>query len=163
MIKKPDVKKALETVMGYELTEDTMQLIDLFASVASYERTDVPGNFVTRMSLIVHRPPTCEQYQGLLDVSGWWLTGSDGRSVFRLTSFICYEAPPFIYPPVTVVVTPTSSEPRFATVLHSLVKNDKDKAVDVEMQVFTWGANGAPAPNTSFNWRCRVPIQGVLL
>ena len=162
MAEKSDIKKALETIVGYELTEDALQRIDLFAAVASYDRTDVPGNFVTRMSLIVHGPKTCEQQQGLLDVSGWWLTGSDGKSVFRLVNFICYEALPFMHP-INVVITPTSSEPCFATVLHSLVKNDKDEVVDVEIQVFTWDANGAPAPNTSFNWRCRVPIQLILL
>lgn len=158
MPEKTDIKKALETIVGYKLTEDAVQRFDLSAAVASYDRTDATGNFVTRMNLIVQGPKTCEQQQGLLDVSGWWLTGNDGKSTFRLTSFICYEALPFMHP-INIVVTPTTSEPRFATVKHILVKNDKDEVVDIEIQVFMWDANGAPAPNTSFNWRCRVPIQ----
>src|SRR5688572_26484209 len=117
MSEKSNIKKALEEMLGYELTEDALQRIDLLQAVASYDRTDVPGHFVTRRSLIANFPPkTCEQ-QDLLDVSGWWLTGDNGKSVFRLTSFLCYEAVPFMQP-INVVVTPISSKPYFSTVLH---------------------------------------------
>ncbi len=161
MSENPDIKKALETIVGYELTEDAVQRFDLFSAFAAYDRTDVPGNYVTKKSLIVHLPKTCEPQQGLLDVSGWWVTGSDGTSVFRLTDFICYEALPFMHP-VNIVVTPTSSNACFATVKHLLVKNEKNEVVDVEIEMFTWDVIGAPAPNISVNWRCRVPIQLIL-
>lgn len=155
---KSEIKNALEAAIGHTLPEEVLELIDLLSPVASYNRTDKPGeNWVTRKSLIANLPNQCDDVD-LLDLSGWWMTGSDGKTRFRLTDFMCDKGAPFTYP-INVVVTPISSKPYFATVLHSLVKNDAGEVIDVEIQVSTWDANGAAAPNISFDWRCRVPIQ----
>ena len=43
MPKKSDIKKALETILGYELTEEAVELIQLTQIVASFTRSDSPG------------------------------------------------------------------------------------------------------------------------
>ena len=42
------------------------------------------------------------------------------------------------------------------TMTHSLVNTP---ATDVQITVFAWDANGAPAPNVVFDWRCLVPTS----
>jgi len=86
-------------------------------------------------------------------VSGFATTASSGQSVFRLSDFICPGGEVYNYP-INVIATPFSSKPFFLTVMHSLVNNGSD----VEIKVFAWDANGAAAPNVSFNWRCRVEL-----
>jgi hypothetical protein len=162
MTEQKDVKKALEEILGHELPQEALELFNLFSNVATYDRTDKPGEyFLTEKSLIVNIPNRCGTVN-LLDLSGWWMTGSDGTSRFRLTDFMCEKTVPFIYP-INVVVTPIASKPYFATVLHSLVKNTNNEVVDAEIQVSIWDANGAPAPNIAFDWRCRVPIPIIIL
>jgi len=86
-----------------------------------------------------------------LDVSGFTLTGDNGKVVFRLTSYLCRAAQTFTLP-INILATPVSTKPVFLTVTQQLVNNGGD----VEISVFAWDANGAPAPLVAFNWRCRV-------
>lgn len=168
MSEKSDIKKALEEILGYELPEEAIQRIDLFLRVASYTQSNRPGEgFVTKRGIIVPPFKSCDPLE-LLDVSGVERTGSDGKRVFRLSDFICFTPPgdealyeSFLHP-INVVATPLSSEPYFLTILHSLVKNAKGHAVDVEIHVSMWDANGATAPNISFDWRCRVGFPTIL-
>jgi hypothetical protein len=159
MSEKPDIKKALETIVGYELTEDAVQRFKLFSYVAAY---DFP-NSVTEKSLVAVGK-NCYPIKGFIDVSGWWVAGGDGKSVFRLTDFTCIDSKVFGYAlePINVVVTPATSNPCFATVLHTFVKGDSGNTVDIEIQVFLWDANGAPRPFTAYNWRCRFPYAEIL-
>ena len=162
MPEKLDIKKAMESILGHELPEEAVEFINLFSNVATYDRTDKPGEYyLTEKSLIANLPNRWGTVN-LLDLSGWWMTGNDGNSRFRLTDFMCEKTIPLIYP-INVVVTPISSKPCFATVLHSLVKNNSNEVIDAEIQVSTWDATGAAAPNISFDWRCRVPIPIILL
>ena len=151
---KSDIKKQLEAVFGHPISEDAVQFIGLFHSVASYTFSD---GFTTQQSFIVPLPNRCYQTR-FLDVSGFATTGIDGKSLFRLTSFLCPAGERFLHP-INVVATPFSSTPCFLTVVHSLLNNGDD----VEIKVSTWDANGAPAPNVSFNWRCRVELQIIIL
>lgn len=41
--RKAEIKKALETLLGYELPEEAVQRIHLLQAVAAYDRTDVNG------------------------------------------------------------------------------------------------------------------------
>ena len=153
MSTQPDTKKQLEAILGHELGADAVQLITLIQPVAS--STESEGS-VTQRDLIVARPNRCYSTR-LLDVGGFDTTGSNGKSVFRLTDFLCGVGFWFLQP-INVVATPFSSTPFFLTVVHSLLNN----GADVEIRVSTWDANGAAAPNVSFNWRCRVGLQLIL-
>jgi hypothetical protein len=175
MSNKPDFKEALEAILGYELTEDAMQRIQFIQAVASYTRSDLPGKgFITKRNLIANFPPKRCEPADLLDVSGIATTANDGKSVFRLTDFICLDngltfAHPvqgeglFFAQPINVVATPLSSKPFFLTVLHSLAKDEGGNVVDVEIHASSWDASGTPAPNVSFDWRCRVGLLTIIL
>jgi hypothetical protein len=92
-----------------------------------------------------------------LDVSSSSSTDASGRQVFLLTDFICSTANSF-GAPVTLVVTPFARTPCYATMTHTLVPNPSAPGSfnDLQIAVFTWDANGQPAPNISFDWRCRL-------
>lgn len=153
MAAKTDFNKPLEEILGQKLSPDAARLINLFQSVASYTRT--PGS-TTKRHLLVNRPNVC-YLADLLDVSGFAITGADGTSVFRLTSFICPAGERFTQP-INVVATPFSSAPCFLTMTHSLVGTGDD----VEIKVSSWDPGGAPAPQVAFNWRCRVEVQVII-
>jgi len=174
MSTKPDLKKQLEAIVGYNLNTEALQFINLIQSVASSTIT-LDGS-ITQRSLFFPRPNECRSSR-LLDVSGFATSGSNGKILFRLNSFLCPfggvlpptldpTLPPTLPPPppkysqpINVVATPLSSTPCFLTLVHSLV----DNGADVEIKVSTWDANGVAAPNVSFDWRCRVPLLDIIL
>ena len=172
MAAKPDLKKQLEAIVGHTLTSEELQTINLIQSVAT--SNIILDGSITRRSIIFFGPNACVQSR-LLEVSGFATTGSDGKAVFRLNSFLCPfgGVGPVIPPsgaaaalpfakysqPVNVVATPLSSSPFFLTLGRSLV----DNGADVEIKVSTWDADGAAAPNVSFDWRCRVPLLDIIL
>lgn len=173
MSTKPDLKKQLEAIVGHNLTTEALQHINLIQLVAS--SNIILDGSITQRSLIAVRPNECSQFR-LLDVSGFATSGSDGKALIRLNSFLCPfggggglinatpDAPaplpiPKYLQPINTVATPFSSTPSFLTLVHSLV----DNGADVEIKVSTWDANGVAAPNVSFNWRCRVPLLNDLI
>ena len=147
MSTKPDIKKHLEAIVG----ADAVELIKIFQSVAT--STVVLDGQIIEKDFFELKPNQCIGYK-LLDVAGFFTTGGDGKSLFRLTDFLCHTGELFIQP-INVVATPSSSTPCFLTIVHSLLNN----GADVEIKVSTWDASGAAAPNVSFNWRCRVPLN----
>jgi hypothetical protein len=146
-----DTRKHLEAIMGQELSEDAFQLIQLIQPVAT--TTDGRG-MTADMHLLIPRK-TCH-HNRLLDVGGFAQTGISGQTTLLLKSFICLPEPETLtfLQPINVVATPLSTKPFFLTVTRVLVNN----GADVEIKVFSWDANGAPAPNISFDWRCRVEL-----
>ncbi len=155
MATKSESIKHLEAILGYKLTAEAVEQIGLFLLAAS---STSPAGSTTMKSIFAGRPNRCFQDQ-YLDVYGVATTGSDGKSRFLLTDFICPPGKNF-GPPINVVATPLSSTPCYLTVLHSLVKvNNRE---DLEIQVSTWDANGAAAPSVSFDWRCRVTLPSVV-
>jgi hypothetical protein len=154
MATKSDTKKHLEEILGEKLGDEAVQLIQLVQSVAL--STNTPGS-TTQRHLLIARPNTCYDNH-VLDVSGFATTASNGQSVFRLSSFLC--TPNLLYrQPVNVVATPFSDKPFFLTLTQSLVNN----GTDIEIKVFAWDANGAAAPNVTFNWRCRAELPIIIL
>jgi hypothetical protein len=155
MPEQADIKKALETIMGHELSDEEVQLIDFFRRVATWDRTDLPGKgFLTRQ-FIFGQFKNCPELP-LVDVSAFGTTDGGGTSVLRLTDFICLDGATFEQP-VNVVATPRIAKPVFVTVEHSLViPPGATVATDVEIRVFTWDDTGAPAGEIPFDWRCRV-------
>jgi hypothetical protein len=165
MATKPDTKKHLEAILGHKLSEDAVQLIQVIFPVATHTFSADENTFTTLRHLFIAGPNECRSAR-LLDVSGLASTESNGQSVFRLSDFICRSSPPRAnnyQQPINVVATPRSITPCFLTVTHSLVNTASLNAVDVEIKVFTWDANGAPAPNVTFDWRCRVDIPNIIL
>jgi len=165
MASKPDTKKHLEAILGHKLSDDEIQLIQVVFPVAAHTLTTDDGTFTTWQNIFRPTPNECRSAR-LLDISGLATTDNNGQRVFKLSEFICYSYPPTanrFQQPINVVATPRSITPCFLTVAYSLVNTDALKAVDVEIRVFTWGANGAPAPNVGFDWRCRVDIPLIIL
>jgi hypothetical protein len=158
MPEKPDIKKALETIVGSKLTDEDLQLFHFFQRVAAWDQTDLPGQgFVTAKHILINLK-TCQPLP-LLDVSGFSQTDSSGRVKLRLTDFICLDRISMEMP-INLIATPLSEQPVFLTVLNSLMMNPTNTfGIDVNFQVFTWDAKGAAAPNIRFNWRCRVGFQ----
>jgi len=150
MPRHPDIEKHLEAILGYKLPANAVERINFVQAVAS--RT-ISFGWTTWKNLIVPRPNQCPDAK-LLDVSGLATTGTDGKSRFRLTDFMCHTGEPF-REPINVVATPLSSAPCFLTVLYTLMNN----GADVEIQVSTWDAGGTPAPTVAFDWRCRVELE----
>lgn len=154
MATKSDNKKQIEAIMGEPISADMLPLIQLFQDVAI--STNTPSR-TTQKNLIANLPNRCTESR-VFDVSAMAQTLSNGRNVFRLTNFLCPAGEIFSLP-INVVATPLSSKPFYLTVLQSLVNN----GADVEITVFSWNANGTPAPNVPFNWRCRVEFPHVIL
>jgi hypothetical protein len=155
MAKKPEPPKNVEAVDGDKLALTAAERITLVRPVAS---STISDGTTTLRSLIVAFPNRCIPSK-LLDVTGIAASGSDGKSRFRLTSFLCPEGNFRFGFPINVVATPLSATPCFLTLVHTLVNN----GADVEIQVSTWDADGAAAPNVSFDWRCRVELVNILL
>jgi hypothetical protein len=156
---KKDNRKDLETLLANEYSAEERKSLRLFFKTASWNRIE-DANVTTTNILTPGK--SCES-QKLLDVSGYASTGANGTARFRLTQFICFNPASFDYP-MNVVAVPLTSKPVFLTVQRSLVMDPTNSfGIDVEFEVFTWDANGAAAPNITFDWRCRVPFFDLIL
>ncbi len=152
--KPADVKKQLEAIAGHEIDAGAEELIRIFFAAASFAFLDGSVTFKS----IFFPSKSCRSAR-LLDASGVSSTGADGKRVFLLSDFVCLPDFHFFADPINVVATPLSESPFFLTMTHSLV----NAARDVQITVLTWDANGAPAPNVLFDWRCRVVAVDVIL
>jgi hypothetical protein len=159
MPKKSETRKSLEALLESELTEEELQRISFFQKVATYAFSDDPGGpILTEKNLLIPLPNRCTNV-AVLDVYGIATTGSNGKSVFRLTQFICPGEDLIFLPPINFVATPLSSTPCFPTATRTLVNNN----ADVEIQVSMWDASGTPVPGVSFDWHCHVVRATIIL
>ncbi len=181
-IKTGDLKSQLETIAGHEIDANTEQLaesiINLNVAVSSYAYTlpdmlrddvghlipigDGMGHVVTK-NIIIARPPVCTTPR-LLDISIVGSTLASGDNVFLISNYLCPTEGGLVYnEPVNVVATPISAHPFFLTVTYSLVHTPPFPfATNLQVTVFAWDANGAPAPNVSVHLRCRVPAGALI-
>lgn len=159
-IKESELKKRTEEVFGEELAQNALERIRWVFPVAAY-------NFITERAFVTSRnvllPGKFCNPHPLFDIGGVAATGSNGKRVFRLSEFACFDswqgAQTIAFDhPINVVVTPLSSEPLFVTAGHSLLADSKD----VEITVFAWDGHGNAAPNIGFDWRCRVPYSEII-
>jgi hypothetical protein len=114
---------------------------------------------------VVTRSPgeiTCA-FHSLLDISCFSIVPDTGNITLRIKSLLCSDDHSYSYlPPPNIVATPFSATPIFTTVKHSLILGQSNVFVDLEIQIFAWQDNGAPAPHVTVDWRCRVPVYKVL-
>lgn len=161
-----DVKAALEAFAGHAIDASEQQiqeqLIHFAVPFSTYsftpagtgtEKADNIGQVVTR-NIIVVGSPSCSTSE-LLDVSGVNATSDTGNLTLLVKDFLCPDEPGRVYnEPVNIVATAVSANPFILTVTHSLISSPTP---NVQINIFSWDFNGAPAPNVVVNWRCRVP------
>ncbi len=119
-------------------------------------------NLTVKEDGTTHPDPRCILNYDGIDLSGGSVTGSAGRTTWRLSNFVCREsgldeglAVDF---PVSFVATPLSDKPAYITVKFLGVVTPKD----LDIEVYSWDSQGNPAPFTYFYWRCRIPLSTVI-
>jgi hypothetical protein len=150
------VKSELEKLAGRDLPIPPDSLIKLSYPASTYNYIYDDGYVCWRSILFPFPGKSCNP-TNLLDVSGVGATGANGQAVFQLSEFVCLQ-PTIFAEPVVVVVTPRSDDAVFATQTHAIINNSND----VQISVFTWGANGNPAPDIAFDWRVRAPFSPLI-
>jgi hypothetical protein len=154
-----ELRKQLDKVAGRELDLNLERLINFTFPIASH---DVSNGQVT-FQHIFFPGKSCSE-RNLLDVAGTSSTAADGKRVLKLTDFICSTINSFTSP-VNVLATPRAETPCYATTTAILVPNPAVPGAfnDVQLTLFTWNRNGAPAPNVSVDWRCRLVTLPIIL
>jgi hypothetical protein len=162
MVKKPkrptraaEIKEQLEQIVGHKIDASEQQLakfaypvgLSSYWSGSATWKTIFPPNKI------------CSQQQ-VIDVSGVLSTLADGKRVFLLSDVVCPPLRIGYVEPVNVVATPRAERPVFLTMTYlTVVQGGPPPRIpvhhDVQITVFTWEANGAPAANVEFDWRCR--------
>ena len=153
--KAEDVKKQLEALAGRDLHVPAEQFIKIWYPAGAYSYNE--GLVCWRSIFPIFPGKSCSDAT-LLDVSGVLSTAANSQLVFQISEVVCFVDPYVLSEPINVVVTPRSSSPSFATQIHALINNN----TDVQITVYTWDADGNPAPNVSFDWRCRVVLEPVI-
>ena len=153
-----ELRQHLENISGQQIDISDEQLIQLFTRVSLSSSED--GTIMSRSIISPIPGKSCTQASAIqasfLDVSSSASTDATGRRTFLLTDFICSIVNSFAAP-VSLVVTPNTQTPCYATMTHKLVPAPSAPGFnDLQFTVFTWSANGRPAPNISFDWRCRL-------
>lgn len=159
----PDqIKRQIEAIVGHEIEETEEQLISLWYPIGSHvfeQDASVAWKFLFTQA------KSCRA-ETLLDASGKGTTGTDGKRVFKLTDFVCmtlgdrYE----LLEPVNIVATPRSITSVFVTTDYvAVTSGSPPSTIDLQLTIFAWDANGAPAANVNFHWRCRVPYRYTIL
>ena len=162
-----DIKAALEAFAGHKIDatkEQVEQRLHIFTfPFSAYSFTPASIGEVVSRSILAFVPPSCAESE-LLDVSGIATTTDTGSVTLLIKDFLCPNEDARVYSePVNIVATPVSATPFFLTVTHSLVITPPlTFATNVQIDIFAWGANGAPAPNVVVNWRCRVPTSPLI-
>lgn len=117
---------------------------------ASIDTTDPAQMKMIRSDPVISPPSQCQERE-CIDLSGIASTGSDGRKTWRFTDYNCYsDAIP--EEPASFIATPVTDRPIHLTAKITFQSSPKDLVVEI----FTWDANGNPAPSVRFSWRCRV-------
>ena len=155
-----DIKAALEAFAGNEIDATKEQIEERIKKLtfpySTYAFT--PSGEVVSRNIVIFAPRSCVGSE-LLDVSASATTGSTGSVTLLINDYICPNDVGRVYSePVNIVATPISTTPVCVTVTHTLVVTPPATwATNVQINIFAWDAKGAPAPNVTVYWRCRVP------
>jgi hypothetical protein len=171
--KAVDIKAALEAFAGHaiDVTKEQLESQLKFSFIVPFSTysftppagsTDTPenvGQLVSR-NIILPRPNICSPSE-LLDLSAVGVTPDTGHLTLLIANFLCPgESPRLYFEPVNLVATAFTANPVFLTATHKLIVTPPDTAAtNVQIDIFSWDANGAPAPEIAVNWRCRVPTS----
>lgn len=148
-----DLKKQLEVFAGQEINLTEEQMIRFIFPQGNYSYAD--GNASWWRFFL---PSLVCNESTLLDVGGLSSTGADGTKIVLVSDFVCFFNGYTYSEPINVVATCRTASPVFLTLTHTLVAS----GTDIQINVFTWDANGKPAPNVSFDWRCRAVANPII-
>ena len=109
---------------------------------------------------------TCTQ-SFLIDVGGLSNTDASGKVTLHLSDYTCRSGGRdhgrYFGQPTVFVATPRSSSPVFITSRQRTVETQVEfEANDIEIDAYSWDADGNPAPSVPFSWRCLVAVDFVV-
>jgi hypothetical protein len=168
MVKKPNqpaeiasIKKQIETIVGHEIDPGVERHINFFYPAGSYAIFFQDESAQACWRRIYPFPSKDCSIVHLLEATGVSSTLADGKRVFQVSDVVCPQGVLWAFgEPINVVATPLSESPIFRTMTYSLIQQGPDPSFvpDVQMTAFTWNADGSPAPNVMFDWRCRAVV-----
>jgi hypothetical protein len=160
MTAKKDLKKQFELILGRPIDLDSDDPVVLRESVALstyFPDEDIQSEITSREIGTTGDSTKRCRGNSAVNVSGGASTGSNGIVEFLLSDFICNEDEFSFTAPINVVATPRGRIPVFLTLTHSFITDGQNVARDIKIKVFSWNANGNPAPNIGFDWQCVTP------
>lgn len=161
--KLAELKKQLEEVTGREIDASPEQLAIFAFPVGSafYAAADEGAEVSWRR--IIFPGKFCVSPVRLLEASGRSTTGSDGKSIFLLSGFICSGLNEFSEP-AYLLATPHVATACYMTMTHEIIPLNPPNPPfnDVQITAYSWAPDGKAAPNISFDWRCRVPSAEII-
>ena len=168
MVKKPNqpaetaaIKKQIEAIVGHEIDPGVERLIKFYYPAGSYAIFFQDESAQACWRRIFPFPSKDCSIVHLLEATGVSSTLADGKRVFQVSDVVCPQGVTFGFAePINIVATPLAESPIFLTMSYALIPQGPDPSfkLDVQITVFAWNANGSPAPNVLFDWRCRAVI-----
>jgi hypothetical protein len=168
MVKKPNQpaetaerKKQIETIVGHDIDPNVERIINLFHPAGSYALFFMDQSAQACWRRIFPFPGKDCSIVRLLEAAGVSSTLADGKRVFQVSDVVCPEGVLWSFgEPINVVATPLAESPILLTMTYSLISQGPDPSFqpDVQMTIFAWNADGSPAPNIMFDWRCRAVV-----
>ena len=150
--REQEIKAALEVIAGQKISPEVPLPLETFPPflwrVGTTVRT-LQDESSTIWKNLRGQTGSNTADPGLVDLTGFSNTGSDGKIVFRLMSFQNgFQVD--TTQPFNVIATARGGVPVSLTVDYTPVESG-----DFEITVFAWDTQGNPAPNVTFDWRCR--------
>jgi len=162
--KKPtpaQAKQQLEAIAGGPLEAEQLRFFRYPVGAFDYSS----GSSAWRSIIIFQQPSLSCADANLLDASGLSTTGANGQVTFLLSNFVCLQLVRAFSAPISIVATARSTSPFFVTTTCTLVPNPNSPSSmnDLQITLYAWDANGAPASGVSIDWRCRLVSLPIIL
>jgi len=157
--KQPDVqalRKQLEAASGKKLDISDDIIIQLRFPVSAYTFSD--GEVLWKS--IFFPGKNCVE-STLFDIGGSTSTDANGSVTFLLSNSYCEAL--YLSAPVNLEATVRGTSPAFLTMTTTLISQQANSPyTDLSITVYSWDANGKPAPGVEFDWRCRLPSTPII-
>jgi len=162
-----------DAILKKESSEQLEQILGpIFYPISLSFRPNVltqDEGMVEVVELVINGNNTRCEKQRIVDVSGSSRTDNNGVMTWDLGEVItpCRldnsgDREKFC-DPFSFVATPISDKPVHVTVTRLGLPAFGASCYDnISLKIFTWDANGQPAPNVAFYWRCRVVYMGII-
>jgi hypothetical protein len=162
--KKPtpaQAKQQLEAIAGGPLEAEQLRFFRY--PVGAFDYTS--GSSAWRSIIIFQEPSLRCADANLLDASGLSTTAANGQAKFLLSNFVCLQLVRAFSAPISIVATARSTSPFFVTTTCALVPdpNSPTSMNDLQITLYAWDANGAPASGVAIDWRCRLVSLPIIL